>query len=61
MIGAISVHISCVSVPEKHEKCIEIAPIIVLCYMRIGNVPKIDLTKYYDWCNFVAFFVRFRA
>ena len=61
MIGAISLHISCVSVPEKHEKCNEIAQIIVFCYIRIGNVPKLYVTKYNDWCNFVAYFVRFSA
>ena len=58
-IGAISLHFSCVSGPEMHEKCNEIAPIVVLCYINFGNIPKIYLTKYDDWCNFVAFFVHF--
>ena len=43
-----------------HEKCKEIAPIVVFCYINIGNVPKFYVTKYDDWCNFLAFFARFR-
>ena len=48
MIGAISLHFSCVSGPETHEKCNEIAPIVVLCYINFGNVPKFYVTKYDD-------------
>ena len=33
MIGAISLHLPCVSGPEKHENCNEIAPITVICYI----------------------------
>ena len=40
-IGAISLHFFCVSGSETHEKCIENAPIVVLCYINFGNVPKI--------------------
>ena len=110
-IGAISLQFSCVSGPEKHEKCNEIAPIavlrtllhknwersqylcnkvrqlvqfrcifrafqalkrtknatklhqspyFVLCYIKNGNVPNVYVTKYDDWCNFVAYFALFR-
>ena len=38
----------------KCKKCIEIAPIIVLFYIQIGNVPNLYVTKYNDWCNFAA-------
>ena len=55
-IGAISLHFSCISGPETHEKCKKIAPIVVLCCINFGNVPKIYVTKYDDWCNFLAFF-----
>ena len=60
LICAISLHFSCVSGPESHEKCNEIAQIVVLCYINFGNVPKMYVTKYIDLCNFVAFFVQFR-
>ena len=54
-------HFSCVSGPEMHKKCKEVAPIVVLCYINFDTVPKIYVTKYDDWCNFLAFFVHFRA
>ena len=54
-------HFSCVSGPETHKKCNEIALIVVLCYINFGSVPKIYVTKYNDLCNFIAFFVRFRV
>ena len=60
MIGAISLYFSCVSGPETHEKYTKIAPIIVFCYILNGKVPNLYVTRYNDWCNFVAFFVRFR-
>ena len=47
-IVAISLHFSCVSGPETHEKCNEIAPIVVFCYINFGNVPKTYVTKYDD-------------
>ena len=56
-IGAISLHFSCFSGPETHQKCNEIAPIFVVCYINIGNVPNIYVTKYDDWFKFIAFFV----
>ena len=56
-IGAIWLHFLCVSGPETHKKCKEIAPIVVFCYINFGNVPKIYVIKYDDWCNFLAFFV----
>ena len=43
--GAISLHFSCVSGPETHEKCNETAPIIVFCYINSGNVPKNYVTS----------------
>ena len=55
MIGAISLHCSCVSGPEIVKKCNEIAAFIVVCYLKVENVPKLYVTKYNDWCNFVAF------
>ena len=61
MIGAISLLFSCVLRPEAHEKCNETAPILVLCYIKIANVPNLYVTQYNDWCNFVAYFVRFSA
>ena len=42
-----------------HETCNEIAPIVVLCYINIGIVRNIYVTKCDDWCNFVASSVRF--
>ena len=41
--------------PETHEKCKEIAPIVVLCYINFENGTKIYVAKYDDWCNFLAF------
>ena len=61
MIGTISLLFSCVLRPEAHEKCNETAPILVLCYIKIANVPNLYVTQYNDWCNFVAYFVRFSA
>ena len=56
MILAVSLHFLCVSGLETHEKCNEIALSIVLCYIKIVNVPSLYATKYSDWCNFVAFY-----
>ena len=61
MIGAISLHFLCVSGPETHEKCKEIAPIIAPCYIKSWNSPNLYVSKHKDWCNFVAYFVRFSA
>ena len=55
MIVAISLHFPCISGPEIHKNCNEIEPITVTCYIQIGNVPKLYVTKYNDWCNFAAF------
>ena len=44
-ICAISLHFSCVSGPETHENCNETGPIVVLCYINVGNAPNIYVTK----------------
>ena len=61
MIGAISLQFLCFSGPETHEKFNEIAPIIAPCCIKIWNAPNLYVSKYNDWCNFRAYFVRFSA
>ena len=51
MIGAISLHFSCVSGPEIHKNCNEIAPITVLSYVKVVNVHNLHVNQ----------LVRFRA
>ena len=73
LTSAISLQFSCVSGPEMQKNCNKIAPFI---YLNVSNlyvtnkkricctfgafVPNLYVTKYKDWCNFVAFFVVFR-
>ena len=43
------INIDSISGPETHEKCNEIASIVVLCYINFGNVPI--LVYHVRYCN----------
>ena len=47
--------------PEMHEKCNEIAPIVVLCYINFGNVPKNLCIKVRRLVQFRCFFRAFQG
>ena len=39
----------------------EIVPMLLIYYIKFGNIPYLYVTECNDWCNFFAFVVRFRA
>ena len=60
-IGAISCTFHAFQALKRTKNAMGIAPIIGLCYIKIGNDINLYVRRYNDWCKFRSIFCAFKA